>query len=246
MDKIHQSLGICPQFDILWDILTTKETLLFYCRIKGVPKNLEHQAAMDCLGQVGLQDAAHKLVSELSGGMKRRLSVAVALVGSPPVIFLDEPTTGLDPDSRRQLWNVLLQIRVGKCMVLTTHSMEEADILCNRIGIMSKGQLKVVGTNVRLKSQYGEGYSLKVNFDPERSEELKEYIQSIAPSSHIVDSLPGNYTYQIPAKDFKMSVILSDLIQNKNKLIKDWGISQTTLEDVFLNIVKADESGHSK
>jgi len=202
---------------------------------------------MECLVQVGLENHKQKLVSELSGGLKRRLSVAVALVGNPRVIFLDEPTTGLDPDSRRQLWNVLLQVRVGKCVVLTTHSMEEADVLCNRIGNMSRGALRAVGTNVRLKNKFGEGYSLKLNFDKDLQEKVEEFVAVIAPTSERVESYPGNQTYRISAKDFSMSKLLTQMIESKDKInIRDWGISQTTLEDVFLNIVKNDEADSKK
>ena len=98
-------------------------------------------------------------------GMKRRLSIAISLVANPQVVFLDEPTTGLDPETRRQLWNILLECRNdgGRAMVLTTHSMQEADVLCNRIGIVNNGILRCVGTQVRLKTLYGGGYHLFVN-----------------------------------------------------------------------------------
>jgi len=203
---------------------------------------MEIIASKDCLNSVQLLDAKDKLVSELSGGMKRRLSVAISLVGNPKVIFMDEPTTGLDPDSRRSLWEVLLQVKPGKCLILTTHSMEEADVLSDRIGIMSRGELKVIGSNVHLKNKYGEGYSLKVNFDEHNESQVKDYISHIIPSAKLTEEMPGNLTYQISSQSFVMSELLNNFIgANKNDLIKDWGISQTTLEDVFLNIVKTDE-----
>jgi len=241
MDAVHQSNGICPQFDILWETLTCFETLLFYCRVKGVPKRVETTAAIDCLKQVNLFAAKDKLVSELSGGMKRRLSVAISLVGNPKVIFMDEPTTGLDPDSRRSLWEVLLKVKPGKCLILTTHSMEEADILTDRIGIMSRGELRVIGSNIHLKNKYGEGYSLRINFDELDEGRVKEYIKSILPSAKLTEQFPGNHTYQISGQTFVMSELLNNFISGGTGLIKDWGISQTTLEDVFLNIVKTDE-----
>lgn len=97
--------------------------------------------------------------------MRRRLSIAISLVSKPKIIFLDEPTTGLDPDSRRGLWNILQECKKEKnrAMVLTTHSMEEADVLCNRIGIVNKGVLRCIGTQNRLKTLYGGGYHLYIN-----------------------------------------------------------------------------------
>jgi ABC-type multidrug transport system ATPase subunit len=105
------------------------------------------------------------LTKKLPLGMKRRLSIAISLVANPKIVFLDEPTTGLDPETRRQLWNILQDCKNDKrrAIILTTHSMEEADVLCNRIGIVSDGILKCIGTQHRLKTLYGGGYHLFVN-----------------------------------------------------------------------------------
>lgn len=243
MDLIHQVIGICPQFDILWDTLTCFETILFYCRLKGIPIKNEKEVAMHSLQQVQLDNAADLQVNELSGGMKRRLSIAISLVGNPSVIFLDEPTTGLDPETRRQLWNVLLEVKKNKCVILTTHSMEEADILCTRVGIMSLGALRCLGTNIHLKNKFGEGYTLKVNFSPDDEQTVIQFIQSILPRAKLEEGFPGNYTYRIPSEGFLMSELLNNLNANQEtSKIKDYGISQTSLEDVFLNIVKKDET----
>jgi len=242
MGLVHQIMGVCPQFDTLWDTLTPMETILFYARLKGAPRKTDKEEALLYLKQVGLETAVDLKVSQLSGGMKRRLSVAVSLVGNPRVVFLDEPTTGLDPDSRRALWDVLLEIKKNKCIILTTHSMEEADILCTKIGIMAGGSIQCIGSNVRLKNRFGEGYSLHLNFDLEDYDTVTSYIKSLLPSAIITENFPGHLTFGIPTKDLQMSATLSSLLQDKEKSkIKDWGISQTTLEDVFLNIVKKDE-----
>jgi len=198
--------------------------------------------AKTTLLQVGLEKFADMRVKELSGGMKRRLSVAVSLVGNPQIVFLDEPSTGLDPENRRQLWNVLLHVKQGKCLILTSHSMEEADILCTKIGIMSRGNLRCLGSNVRLKNKFGEGYSLKVNFEPENEESVAGFVKSILPTASVEENFAGNCTYHIPAKGFLMSFLIQEMLEHKESAhIADWGVSQTTLEDVFLNIVRADE-----
>lgn len=105
------------------------------------------------------------MTKELPLGMRRRLSIAISMVSLPKIIFLDEPTTGLDPDTRRQLWNILQDCKKDKnrAMVLTTHSMEEADVLCNRIGIVNKGVMRCIGSQNRLKTLYGGGYHLFIN-----------------------------------------------------------------------------------
>jgi len=243
MDSVHKIMGVCPQFDTLWDTLTVEETLLFYARLKGADKSGEKEEVQKYLDQVGLGAHAEKKVHALSGGMKRRLSVAVSLVGDPKVIFLDEPTTGLDPESRRSLWDVLIEVKKNKCIILTTHSMEEADILCTRIGIMSHGALKCLGTNVRLKNKFGEGYTLKVNFEQEDEETVVKFVKQIVPNAEIAETFPGNYSFAIPSANLVMSEVISALLADKGAHgIKDWGLSQTTLEDVFLNIVKHDEA----
>lgn len=121
--------------------------------------------AHKALKEVQLVNEKDTITKLLPLGMKRRLSIAISLVADPKIVFLDEPTTGLDPETRRQLWNILQDVRSDKkrAMVLTTHSMEEADVLCNRIGIVSNGVLRCIGNQVRLKHLYGGGYHLFVN-----------------------------------------------------------------------------------
>lgn len=95
--------------------------------------------------------------------MKRRLSVAISLVGDPQIVFMDEPTTGLDPENRRDLWSVLIKCRLKRSVFLTTHMMDEADTLCNRIGIITSGVLRTIGNQIMLRNKYGRGYKLDIN-----------------------------------------------------------------------------------
>jgi len=165
IENVHTQMGVCPQFDLLWPDLTVEEHLYFYVRIRGAPVNQEKSLVRKALKEVYLTPFADFQTKQLSGGMKRRLSVAIALVGDPKIVFLDEPTTGLDPENRRQLWNILAEARGSRAMVLTTHSMEEADVLCTRIGIITDGTLRCIGTQTRLKAKYGSGYHLYINCD---------------------------------------------------------------------------------
>mgnify|MGYP001599930767 CR=1 FL=1 len=156
MDAIRRSLGSCPQFDVLFDDLSGKQHMELFAAIKNVPA----ARGTDLLTGLGLP-LTDQRSSTFSGGMKRRLSVATALVGDAPVIFLDEPSSGLDPVSRRHMWDLLLQERrTGKTIVLTTHFMEEADYLGDRVAIMSHGKVYCCDTSANLKRRYGVGYYL--------------------------------------------------------------------------------------
>lgn len=118
---------------------------------------------MEAMQEVYLTQKAKAKTRELSGGMKWRLSVAISLVGEPKIVFLDEPSTGLDPENRRQLWDILAEVRGRWAIIITTHSMEEADVLCHWIGIVMDGVLRCNGAQVRLKTKYGGGYHLFIN-----------------------------------------------------------------------------------
>ena len=158
-------IGVCPQFDVLWDIMTVEEHLEFYARLKGVHLDELDELVTRSLTEMQLLPQRHEFPPSLPLGMRRRLSIAICLVSRPKIIFLDEPTTGLDPDTRRGLWNILQELKKEKnrAIVLTTHSMEEADVLCNRIGIVNKGVLRCIGSQSRLKRLYGGGYHLYIN-----------------------------------------------------------------------------------
>jgi ABC-type multidrug transport system ATPase subunit len=129
---------------VLWDDLTVKEHLLFYSRLKGIPPHLEEDMVTQAIKDVRLQKFTDFPTKSLSGGMKRRLSIAISLVSEPKIIYLDEPSTGLDSENRRQLWDILAKLKGKRAMILTTHSMEEADVLCDRIAIMTNGILRCV------------------------------------------------------------------------------------------------------
>jgi ABC-type multidrug transport system ATPase subunit len=122
--------------------------------MKGVPRSAVQDEIRQLLEQVQLDHVADHRVGTFSGGMKRRLSVAIAFVGNPEIVFLDEPTTGMDPKIRRNIWNLILEEKLNRVMIMTTHSMEEADILGDTIAIMANGRLKVLGTSINLKNRF--------------------------------------------------------------------------------------------
>ena len=230
MDQVYKRIGICPQHDILWDDLTVLEHLLFYARLKGIPKDQEYDAVQQSMANVGLESFRDNLVHGLSGGEKRRLSIAIAIIGDPKLVFLDEPTTGLDPDVRRLIWDILDEISHNRTIVLTTHSMEEAEVLCHRIAIMSHGTLRCCATQLRLKELYGSGFKLSYSNKPEKYNELKEFITSLIPSEHkVVRDLAGTSIYEFIPPQGLITKLFEVLEENKEKYgIIDWGISQSS------------------
>ncbi|RHY68127.1 hypothetical protein DYB38_006149, partial [Aphanomyces astaci] len=163
--EVRRLIGYCPQFDALIDLLTVREHLELFASIKGVPSKRICDTVKDKMDQMNLNDFEHKLAGTLSGGNKRKLSVAIALIGSPPIIFLDEPSTGMDPVSRRFMWDVIADISTRSkesTILLTTHSMEECEALCSRVGIMVGGRLRCVGSIQHLKNRFGDGLMLHI------------------------------------------------------------------------------------
>ncbi|KAG6960403.1 hypothetical protein JG688_00009613 [Phytophthora aleatoria] len=162
--KARRVVGYCPQFDSLHDLLTVEEQLELYARLKGIPSDRVQKAVDQKIEEVGLTEYRTKLTRGLSGGNKRKLSTAIALIGSPSIIFLDEPSTGVDPSSRRKMWDVIASVCAAKesCVVLTTHSMEECEALCTRVGILVSGKLKCLGSVEHLKQKFGRGYIVEV------------------------------------------------------------------------------------
>nr|AAI68468.1 Zgc:172302 protein [Danio rerio] len=160
MDIIRRTLGVCPQHNVLFDILTVEEHVWFYGRMKGMSLEEVNKEMNSLLEDVGLQHKRFEQTKNLSGGMQRKLSVAIAFIGGSKVVVLDEPTAGVDPYSRRGIWDLLLKYREGRTIILSTHYMDEADLLGDRIAIISQGKLCCCGTPLFLKARLGTGYYL--------------------------------------------------------------------------------------
>ncbi|KAJ3273832.1 hypothetical protein HDV01_003810 [Terramyces sp. JEL0728] len=241
-EQVYQNIGICPQFDILWDDLTPIDHLYFYARLKGVEKAEEAQAVQSIVNRLKMKEYENRLAKHLSGGEKRRLSIAISLIGFPTVVFLDEPTTGLDPEVRRSIWNIINEARENKTIILTTHSMEEAEALCQRIAIMAKGRLRCIADQTRLKELYGSGYKIYTNSVPENTEAVAKFIESILPDGWSkVDSFSTALSYEFPARKGYISKIFNEIENKKSEIgILDYGIGQTTLEEVFVKLVEED------
>ncbi|KAG7256144.1 hypothetical protein CRUP_035701, partial [Coryphaenoides rupestris] len=160
LSTIRQNLGVCPQHNVLFSMLTVEEHIWFYARLKGLAEEEVKKEMEQIITDIGLPHKRQSRTSTLSGGMQRKLSVALAFVGGSKVVILDEPTAGVDPYSRRGIWDLLLKYRQGRTIILSTHHMDEADILGDRIAIISHGKLCCVGSSLFLKTQLGTGYYL--------------------------------------------------------------------------------------
>ncbi|CAG8750890.1 20260_t:CDS:2, partial [Gigaspora margarita] len=223
INDIYRDIGVCPQLDILWDHLTVEEHLLFYARIRGIPLSKERDAVYSSLKEAHLLSLKSKLAENLNNRERRRLSIAIALVGDPALIFLDEPTTGLDPESRRQIWKIIV----------------EAEVLCNKIGIMSRGTLRCIGAPSRLKQLYGRGFRLNFSCKNENLEKATVYIETLLPlSAKKLYSFATKVSYEFEARPGFLSKIFKEIERDKEENgIDNWGLSQTSLEEVFLNVI---------
>lgn len=162
IETVRQMLGVCPQHDVLFDHLTPEDHLRLFAAFKGTESSKIEKLVQAMLKDIDLVGQKDQLAKTLSGGQKRKLSVAIAMIGDSKVIMLDEPTSGMDTSARRKLWEMLKRNKAGKIIILTTHYMEEADILGDRIAIMAEGEVQCTGSSLFLKNRYGVGYNLVV------------------------------------------------------------------------------------
>ncbi|KAI7986720.1 ABC transporter A family member 2 [Camellia lanceoleosa] len=179
---------------ISFGILTGEEHLHLFASIKGLLDSSIKLVAEKSLAEVRLTKAAQRRAGSYSGGMKRCLSVAIAVIGDPKLVILDEPTTGMDPITRRHVWDIIENAKKGRAIILTTHSMEEADILSDRIGIVAKGTLCCIGTSIRLKSRFGSGIVANMSFTSEEEAIAKTRHEALKFFKHHLNVVPKEET----------------------------------------------------
>ncbi|KAM8881267.1 phospholipid-transporting ATPase ABCA1 isoform 2-T2 [Synchiropus picturatus] len=242
MRDVHQNMGYCPQFDAINDLLTGQEHLEFYARLRGVPEKEVKMVADWGIQKLGLIKYANKPAGTYSGGNKRKLSTAIALIGCPPVIFLDEPTTGMDPKARRFLWDCILSvIKEGRSVILTSHSMEECEALCTRMAIMVNGRFKCLGSIQHLKSRFGDGYTVivRVGGSPPLLKPVEDFVQQNFPGSVLKEKHHNTLQYQLPYTQGALANIFSQFTTHQSMLqVEDYSVSQTTLDQVFVNFAR--------
>lgn len=234
--QYEQFIGYCPQQNVFIRQFNCYEHVTFFGRLRGIPADQIQQAAEKVLNQVKLLPYASQYPCELSGGMKRRLCLAISIIGDTKVVILDEPTSGLDPRSRRDLWDILLQLKHERAILLTTHYMEEAD-MGDTIAIMESGTVVCRDTPSELKLKYTSGYILKIVTDPNFNEdETTLLLNEEAPYNTIKSTIHPTRSFNIPySLKPKYSTILRRLESNKKSLnINSVSITNPPLEEVFL------------
>jgi ABC-type multidrug transport system ATPase subunit len=240
--NLSSVLGVCPQQDRAILELSVEENLLFFARIRGAP--LHGKALKDLVMQyatlVDLGPALNVLARSLSGGMRRRLSIAIAILGTPEIILADEPSAGLDPSNRMGIWKLIQAIQQSgnSTMVITTHSMTEADALCSRIGIMAGGRMRVLGSQVSLKNKYGEGFKLAIqlpicvesNLLSKAAEREKETVRDV------VDSLASFIFPPNPDDSSSPASLPVQMDQNESQALSRARAGRVCGEHVFWDI----------
>jgi len=246
MDDIRTFLGVCPQHDTLFDTLSVKEHLMFFGRLKGLRESELMHAVNEAIVDVQLELETDKHSADLSGGQKRRLSLAIALLGRSKVVFLDEPTSGVDPFSRRAIWDLLNKKKEGRVIVLTTHFMDEADQLADRVGILHGGQLKCCGSTLFLKRKFGVGYNMTLTKSRGgagcNAEEVQATLRRFVPEAEKLSDVGSELVYRLPlGASAAFPKLLANLDDNQARLgITNYGLSVTTMEEVFLKVASED------
>jgi lipooligosaccharide transport system ATP-binding protein len=227
--RIRGRLGVVPQQDSLDEELTLRENLIVYGRYFDIPRSVAGRKAMELLEFAQLAERADDRVEPLSGGMKRRLTIARSLVNDPELLLLDEPTTGLDPQARHLVWDRLYRLKQrGVSLVLTTHYMDEAEQLCDRLVVMDGGRIVAEGSPLALIQRYSTREVVEMRMAPGENEAAAEKVADLAER---VEALPDRVLLYAADGDAVVSVVLERGLRPEALLVR-----RSTLEDVFLTL----------
>lgn len=246
--KIRQMTVYCPEQDGLFINLTCEQNIIIYALIQGVPYKKTKDVAEVLAQKLDFRRYLHKTVRHFSRGNQRKLSAAIAFIGNAKVILLDEPGTGMDVSTSKHLWAAINTEREkGTAILLSTHSMEECEAVCNRIGVLVKGKMMCLGSTQRLTSKFGKGYYLTIRgkrekqenvVEEERNKKLIEFIKQNIPTAELLESFKEVHTFQIQKTASLSWAKLFKIIDNNKKFldIEDYTLSQSSLEQAFLSV----------
>ena len=233
-DAVRRNMGLTGQAATVDELLTARENLRLIGRLYGLPRRYIREATDSLLERFSLIDAADRMAKTYSGGMRRRLDLAVSLIAAPPVLFLDEPTTGLDPRSRSEVWEVLRGlVREGTTLLLTTQYLEEADQLADDIVVIDKGRVIAAGTPTQLKDQAGAAsvvVTLTYAVDLARAEAL---VRSHSSEVHVEKA---NRRLTAQANGLADMTRIGQVIEQSGIAVDDLGLKRPSLDDVFLHL----------
>lgn len=231
--ECKQLMGLCPQDLVIWESLTCFEQLEFMARLYDIGKDDARRKGLELLEILGLDEKRNKLAKTLSGGMKRRLNLALALVHEPEILILDEPQAGLDPQSRVLVREYIRSMAEKTTVILTTHDMNEADRMSDRVAIIDYGRLLVLDTPKNLKSRIGEGDIMEIKIYDEQEEKLNRVLQNLPENLRHLSFQQD--TLRLVAIDIpNMLPSLMEKFRHNNLKIEDITIRKKTLEDVFI------------
>ncbi|NXB84441.1 ABCA9 protein, partial [Vidua chalybeata] len=247
-EEIRGMIGICPQFNTQFEVLTVKENLKTFAEIKGIKSKEVEREVQNILELLDISNIQDTQAEKLSGGQKRKLSIGIAMLGNPQVLFLDEPTAGLDPLSRHRVWSLLREQQAGRVILFSTQLMEEADILADRKAFISHGRLKCVGSSLFLKKKWGICYHLRIHVSESCDlENLTSLVKGYIPNATFSGHTQYELRYKLPLENMnKFPDLFSGLDSCSEQGIINYGVSMTTLEDVFLQLegeATADQEG---
>ncbi len=237
-DDVRARVGVCPQDIVLWERLTCLEQLQFIGHMYNLPGRLARQRAEHLLEELDLTDKRHKQARTLSGGMQRRLNVAMALVHDPEIVVLDEPEAGLDPQSRVKVREYIQALAQNKTVILTTHNMDEAERLADRVAIIDHGELLVLDTPDALKCRVGEGDVLEIGFKaplPEAGVQALTDDLAAMGCTVLVHPQRNHLTIRVPSAVSTLPAILERL-ETSGAIPGDVRLRENTLEDVFIQL----------
>ncbi len=229
--KIKALIGVAPQDTTISERLNSWENLSLIGRVHGIGSRELKKRSDELLETVGLTERSKDRVGKFSGGMKRRLSLIMALVHRPDILFLDEPTLGLDPQSRRAIWDYIAELKGKMTILLTTHYLEEADVLSDRVGIVDEGKIVALGTPDELKNSISDVNTISISAENLSNENIEGLRTRDIYAE--VDSASGNL--RISGKDLDLREIM-EYLYSQSALVHSAALEQPTLEDVFLQI----------
>ncbi|XP_065292606.1 phospholipid-transporting ATPase ABCA3-like isoform X2 [Dermacentor albipictus] len=232
--------GFCQQFDVFFPDMTVLEHLVYFGQMQGRWGDELRKDIGEILKAVVLTDKMYSFPAQLSGGMKRRLSLSIALVAKPKLLILDEPTTGMDPETRRSVWDLLSMLRKDTTILLSTHDMEEAEVLADRIVMLSSGKLVCDGTPAFLKKSCGVGYTICLNTEPAKFdlEKTLGIVRETVPNAIAQDSKQGSTTITLQTTEHKgFAKMFDQLEKNAERLgIASFGVTIATMADAYVKI----------
>ncbi|XP_059526997.1 ABC-type organic anion transporter ABCA8-like isoform X1 [Myotis daubentonii] len=238
LENISKLTGICPQSNVQFDYLTVRENLRLFAKIKGIPPQEVEQEIQRVVRELQMDSIEDVLAQNLSGGQKRKLTFGIAILGDPQIFLLDEPTAGLDPFSRHQVWNLLKERKMDRVIVFSTQFMDEADILADRKVFLSKGKLKCAGSSLFLKKKWGIGYHLSLQLNEMCvQEKITSIVTKHIPDAKLSAKSEGKLVYTLPLeRTNKFPELYENLDLCPDLGIENYGVSMTTLNEVFLKL----------